>query len=403
MRNEFDIAIVGAGPVGALLACALKDHGLEIALLDARTPPDYDPKAEVDLRVLAVSPASRRMLEAVGAWRHVATARYCAYGEMRVWDATGKGSIHFDSATVGEPALGYIVENTLLQSALWSELRDAKQVALMHPAQAESLTLEADAATLVVSGGRRIRAKLVVAADGTESATRTLAGIEVRRAGYGQRAIVAHVRTERPHSRTAWQRFLPTGPLAFLPLADGRVSIVWSAEDAEAERLLALDDSAFCAELTQASDARLGQALAVSKRAAFPLQRLHAEEYVRRRFALAGDAAHAVHPLAGQGVNLGLLDAASLAEVILDAQARGRDIGDYSVLRRYARWRTGDNQAMIFALDGFKRLFSNDVAPLAMLRNAGLSAVDRFTPLKHVFVRRAMGLSGDLPALARAI
>lgn len=402
MKNDFDVAIVGGGPVGALLACALKDHDLEIALLDARTPPAYDPQAEVDLRVLAVSPASKRMLEAVGAWRHVAAARYCAYGEMRVWDATGRGSIHFDSAAVGEPALGYIVENALLQSALWAELRDAKQLSLLHPAQPEALALEADGAILMVSGGRRIHARLVVAADGAESATRSLAGIEVQRAGYGQRAIVAHVRTEQPHGNTAWQRFLPTGPLAFLPLADGRVSIVWSVEDAEAERLLALDDAPFCTELTQASDARLGRALAVSKRVAFPLQRLHAEEYVRGRFALAGDAAHAVHPLAGQGVNLGLLDAASLAEVILDAHARGRDIGDYSVLRRYARWRAGDNQAMIFALDGFKRLFSNDVAPLTMLRNAGLSAVDRFTPLKHVFVRRAMGLSGDLPALARA-
>jgi len=213
--------------------------------------------------------------------------------------------------------------------------------------------------------------------------------------------VVAHVRTELPHQTTAWQRFLPTGPVAFLPLADGRCSIVWSANEMEAARILALDDAGFCAALTAASDSRLGTVQSTTRRLAFPLQRLHAREYVRGRFALAGDAAHALHPLAGQGVNLGLLDAAALAEVIGDAVQKGRDVGDLGVLRRYERWRKGDNLAMIFALDAFKRLFSNENAGISMVRNAGLRAVDRFTPLKHAFVRRAMGLSGDLPALAR--
>jgi 2-octaprenylphenol hydroxylase len=401
MKFDSDIAIVGGGVVGAALACALKDSGLSITLLDAQAPAPYDAKAEVDLRVFALSRASRRIFEALGAWEAVAAARLSPYREMQVWDAGGKGSIHFDSAELGEPELGYIAENSLLQHALWKQLQGHPRVTLLAPAKPGSLTLDDEGATLALDRGRRLQARLVVAADGAASATRALAGIEVESEPYGQRAVVAHVRTEQPHRETAWQRFLTTGPVAFLPLADGRVSVVWSADEAEAERVLKLDDAGFCAALTEASDARLGKVLSSTRRAAFPLQRLHAKDYVRGRFALAGDAAHAVHPLAGQGVNLGLLDAAALAETILEAARAGRDIGDLGVLRRYERWRKGDNLAMIFALDGFKRLFSNDVAPLTTLRNAGLRAVDRFTPLKHAFVRRAMGLSGDLPVLAR--
>ena len=401
MKHDFDLIIVGGGVVGAALACALKDQDLSIALLDAQDPAPFDPNADADLRVFALSRASRRILQAVGAWEAVAAGRISPYREMHVWDARGEGSIHFDSAALGEAELGYIVENRLLQHALWAQLRENRRVTLLHPVKPESLELTEEGATLAVSGGRRLKARLVVAADGAGSATREMAGITTENAPYGQRAVVAHVRTQQPHGMTAWQRFLPTGPVAFLPLADGRVSVVWSADEVEAERILALDDAGFCAALTEASASRLGTVQSTTKRLSFPLQRLHARDYVRARFALAGDAAHAVHPLAGQGMNLGLLDAATLADVITDAARKGRDIGDLGVLRRYERWRKGDNMAMIFALDGFKRLFSNDIAPLPLLRNAGLRAVDGFTPLKHAFMRRAMGLSGDLPHLAR--
>jgi 2-octaprenylphenol hydroxylase len=401
MKFDHDVAIVGGGVVGSALACALSDVGLNVALIDALTPVPYDAKAEVDLRVFALSVASRHILEALQVWDTVAAARVSPYREMRVWDAGGKGRIHFDSADLGQAELGYIVENVLLQHALWARLTGDSQVRMIHPAKAASLSLDDESATLTLDAGQRLKVRLVVAADGAGSATRTLAGIEVDNLLYDQRAVVAHVRTEQLHQATAWQRFLPTGPVALLPLADGRVSVVWSADETEAARILSLPDAGFCGALTTASEARLGQVVTTTRRAAFPLQRLHSREYVRGRFALAGDAAHALHPLAGQGVNLGLLDAAALAQVIAEAARKGRDIGDLGVLRRYERWRKGDNLAMIFALDGFKRLFSNDVAGVSMLRNVGLRAVDRFTPLKHAFVRRAMGLSGDLPLLAR--
>ncbi|HEY1772506.1 MAG TPA: UbiH/UbiF/VisC/COQ6 family ubiquinone biosynthesis hydroxylase [Gammaproteobacteria bacterium] len=401
MKFDSDIAIVGAGVVGSALACALADVGQSVALIDAQTPAPYDAKAEVDLRVFALSMASRHILEALQVWDSVAATRLSPYRDMQVWDAGGKGSVHFDSADLGQPELGYIAENSLLQHALWARLKGNSQVRMIHPAKVTALSFEDESATVTLDNGQRLRVRLVVAADGAGSATRSLVGIDVDNVLYDQRAVVAHVCTEQPHRETAWQRFLPKGPVALLPLADGRVSVVWSAEESEAACILALDDAGFCAALTSASEARLGQVTATTRRVAFPLQRLHAREYVRPRFALAGDAAHALHPLAGQGVNLGLLDAAALAEVITEAARKGRDVGDLGVLRRYERWRKGDNLAMIFALDAFKRLFSNENAGVARLRNVGLRAVDRFTPLKHAFVRRAMGLSGDLPLLAR--
>ncbi|MGH8283009.1 MAG: UbiH/UbiF/VisC/COQ6 family ubiquinone biosynthesis hydroxylase [Gammaproteobacteria bacterium] len=399
--SSFDVVIVGAGVVGTALACALRNTDLHIATLDAREPPRFAAGAELDMRVFALSPASQRILDALGAWETIRATCVAPYSEMRVWDATGNGRIHFDCADVGEPALGYIVENRLIQHALWLRLKTADNITAIHPATPEAVKIGADQVTLSLQDGRHLHTRLLVAGDGADSATRKLVGIDTLSAAYGQQAIVAHVRTEKPHRDTAWQRFLPTGPIALLPLQDGRVSVVWSLDDAPAEEIRTLDDSAFCAAVTQASEGVLGNVTATTPRAAFSLQRLHASEYVRSRVALTGDAAHAVHPLAGQGVNMGLLDMAALADVILAAQARQRDIGDLSVLRRYQRARKADNLAMIMALDGLKRLFSNEIAPLRLLRNVGLRAVDRFTPLKSAFMRRAMGLSGELPPLAR--
>ncbi|MGA9852572.1 MAG: UbiH/UbiF/VisC/COQ6 family ubiquinone biosynthesis hydroxylase [Gammaproteobacteria bacterium] len=401
MKQDFDLVIVGAGVVGAALACALCNSGLRIVILDAREPPRFPAKSELDLRVFALSPASQRILRALGVWESMRAIRVAPYTRMNVWDATGSGRIHFDCADVGETALGYIVENQLIQHALLKQLEGIRNIMTIWPATPETADFDADGVVLTLQDGQHLKASLLVAADGAESATRKLAGIETAGESYGQQAIVAHVSTEKLHHDTAWQRFLPSGPIALLPLADGRSSVVWSLDDARAVEIRQLDDAAFCAAVTEASAAILGKVTATSQRAAFPLQRMHAREYVRPRFALIGDAAHALHPLAGQGVNLGLLDMAVLADVILAAHARQRDIGDLGVLRRYQRTRKGDNLTMIAALDGFKRLFSNEIAPLRLLRNTGLRAVDRFTPLKDAFMRRAMGLSGDLPPLAR--
>ncbi|MGH8377378.1 MAG: UbiH/UbiF/VisC/COQ6 family ubiquinone biosynthesis hydroxylase, partial [Gammaproteobacteria bacterium] len=376
---EFDLIIVGAGAVGTALVCALRNSGLRIAVLDAHEPPRFAAGTELDLRVFALSSASQRILGALGAWETIRATRVSPYTEMHVWDATGSGRIHFDCADVGVSALGYIVENRLILHALWEQLEIAKQITAIYPAQPDAVQFDADAVTLTLQDGQRLHARLLVAADGAGSVTRTLAGIETAGESYAQQAVVAHVRTEKSHCDTAWQCFLPTGPIALLPLQDGRVSVVWSLDEARAEEIRTLDDAAFCAAVTQASAGVLGKVTTTTPRAAFPLQRLHANEYVRPRFALVGDAAHAVHPLAGQGVNLGLLDMATLTEVILTAQTGQRDIGDLSVLRRYQRARKGDNLAMIIALDSLKRLFSNDIAPLRLLRNAGLRAVDRFT------------------------
>ncbi len=399
--SRFDVVIVGAGAIGTALACVLRNSGLQIALVDAREPQAFTAAVEVDLRVFALSPASRNLLESLGAWQTIQSQRVAAYTEMHVWDATGSGCIHFDCADVGEAALGYIVENGLMQHALRMQLQTAHNVTAIHPATPESVEIDPQQATLTLQDGRRLHARLLVAADGAQSATRKLVGIETHSASYGQTAIVAHVATHKPHCRTAWQRFLPTGPIALLPLQDGRSSVVWSLDNACAAEVQRLDEAGFCAAVTTASDAILGQVTASTPRAGFPLQRMHTREYVHARFALIGDAAHALHPLAGQGVNMGFKDMAALGALILDAQQRHRDFGDLSVLRRYQRTRKGDNLVMITALDGFKRLFSNDNAPLSWLRNTGLRAVDRFTPLKSAFMRRAMGLPANFTGILR--
>lgn len=395
-----DVAIVGAGMVGAALAALLVRSGLNIMVIEAGSI-EVMPRRRNEGRVSALNAAAERILAAAGAWQAILADGACPYREMHVWDAVGAGSIHFDSADIGEARLGYIVDNQSVVDALIARLRGATGLRLRPQARVSALSQLADEVFLDLDDGSRISARLVVGADGAGSHVRRLSGLEVLTHDYEQRAIVASVTTELPHHRTAWQRFLPTGPLAFLPLADGRCSIVWSTSVAHAEALLAMDEQSFRQELGAAFDHRLGLITACGPRAAFPLRRQHATRYVAPRVALVGDAAHVVHPLAGQGANLGFLDAAALAEVVTDAAARSADIGSSRVLRRYERWRKGDNLATMWAMDGFKRLFSSPVPALRVARSAGLGLTDALTPVKHVLVRRAMGLCGDLPALAR--
>lgn len=396
----YDVVIVGGGMVGALLACALGDSSLKVAVIE-RQRAAVPMLADYELRVSALTLASRAMLDTLGAWPGIERRRYAEVSAMRVWDAQGAGEIHFDAAEIGERCLAYIVENSVIVAALHERLQQYTNVHVLSGVEIADLAM-ADVAQIHLADGRRVHARLLVAADGADSDIRRRLAIDVRRLGMEQQAIVATVRTERPHEGVAHQAFLATGPLAFLPLPEAHsCSIVWSADSAHAESLLALDDTRFTAALQQAFGDGLGRVEAASARLAFPLMLAHAERYVVARAALIGDAAHTVHPLAGQGVNLGLLDAAVLAEVVLDAAAERRDIGTVHVLRRYERWRKGDNLAMIAATGGFKYLFGNDGPLLNRLRGAGLLATHALTPLKQMIIRRASGLVGDLPRLAR--
>ncbi|HEX6834884.1 MAG TPA: UbiH/UbiF/VisC/COQ6 family ubiquinone biosynthesis hydroxylase [Rudaea sp.] len=390
-RGGVDVAIVGAGMVGAALALALAREGFDVALVESRAPAPWQREDEVDLRVVALAPSSIALFERLDVWTSIAAARACAYRRMHVWDALAPGALTFDAADDGLASLGSIVENRLIQHVLWQAVERDARISLRCPACVLATEASDAVRTLELEDGSRIAARLVVAADGADSALRTLAGIATHDRDYVQRAVVAHVGTERPHESTAWQRFLPEATLAFLPLADGRSSIVWSAPQAEAERLLALDEAAFRAELGSAFDFRLGPITSTTARAAFPLRLKLADRYVAPRFALVGDAAHVVHPLAGQGVNLGLRDVDELCGVLVDARTARRDIASETALRRYERRRRSDNAIAARSFDAIQRVFGASSLPLATLRGAGLELVDRIAPLKRLFARHAAG------------
>ncbi len=403
IKTDYDLLIAGGGMVGSALACALGDTDLKIALLEGTPLERIRPTAELDIRVSAISRASQRIFAAVGAWDGMTAWRVSPFRDMRVWDASGFGQIHFDSASLGEPLLGWIIENRVIQFALLERARQLPAVELLCPAALEAAQPDGPCWRVRLNDGREFTTRLLVGADGAQSKVRQLAGIDTSGWEYGQKAVVANVRTAEPHQETAWQRFLPTGPLAFLPLQDGCCSIVWSTTPDQADSLLALDEYDFGHALGEAFKQRLGPITQVGARGAFPLRLQHARGYVKPGLALIGDAAHVVHPLAGQGVNLGLLDAATLAEVIADAIAERREIGSLTVLRRYERWRKGDNLLMLGVMDGFKRLFSATASPVRLLRNIGLNLTDAMDPIKNMIARRAMGLAGDLPRLARTV
>jgi len=407
-RSVHDVAIVGAGMVGAALALALAREGFDVALIESRAPPAWRAEDEVDLRVVALASSSISMFERLGVWKTMCDARACAYARMHVWDGLAPGQLNFDAAESGERALGYIVENRLIQHVLWQALQADARVALRCPAKVASTEVDDEHRALLLDDGSRINARLVVAADGADSALRRLLEIDTQDRDYRQRAIVAHVRTQRAHENTAWQRFVPGATIAFLPLGDAqplpatrdlqgaraparRSSIVWSVPDAEAERLLALADADFCNELGVASDFRLGAITACTARAAFPLRLKLADDYAAPRFALVGDAAHVVHPLAGQGVNLGLRDVQELCAALVETRAAQRDFANDAVLRRYERRRRSDNAIAAHGFDAIQRLFGSESMPLATLRGLGLSAVDKIGPLKRWFARHAAG------------
>ncbi|SDQ28734.1 2-octaprenyl-6-methoxyphenol hydroxylase /2-octaprenyl-3-methyl-6-methoxy-1,4-benzoquinol hydroxylase [Pseudomonas sp. UC 17F4] len=407
MEMRADLLIVGAGMVGSALALALQHSGLEILLLDGSplSIKPFDQQSAFEPRVSALSAASQRILERLGAWQGVSERRLSPYSDMHVWDGSGTGQIHFSAASVHAEVLGHIVENRVVQDGLLERLHDS-EIGLLANARLEQMRRSGDDWLLTLADGRTLRAPLVIAADGANSAVRRLTGCETREWDYLHHAIVTSVRCARPHQATAWQRFTDEGPLAFLPLLrDGQqdwCSIVWSTTPEQAEHLMALSDEAFCAELERAFEGRLGGVLQADPRVCVPLRQRHAKRYVAEGLALIGDAAHTIHPLAGQGVNLGFLDAAVLAEELLHAYERGERLADIRVLSRFERRRMPHNLALMAAMEGFERLFQADPLPLRWLRNSGLKWIEQLPEAKALFVRQALGLSGDLPELARA-
>lgn len=396
--------------VGACLAAAAANDRelgrLRIAMLDASPPMQPPADADVDLRVSAVSRGSQRILESFGAWPLIPEQYRSAYSEMVVWDAGGKpfgsGAIRFSASETSEPNLGHIVENRRLQWSIYTAPAFTSGVTLLRATLA-GLTFENDVAAALLGDGRRVTASLIVGADGASSASRKLAGIETYGWTYEQHAFVTHVRTEHPHRHTAWQRFQSNGPIAFLPLADGRSSIVWTTKPEHAQALVGGEPQAVADEIAAALDHVLGAVTIEGPRAAFPLALTHAKQYCLPRFVLVGDAAHALHPLAGQGVNLGLLDCAALIETLsaeLAETGSAATLAELRVLRRYERWRKSENAFALGLIDGLNRLFSNSNDALGWLRRTGLSLVNGSTFTKRALIGRAMGIAGEIPKLA---
>ena len=386
-----DIVVVGGGMVGAAAALALSRAGFKTALVEARAPQPWQPQHEMDLRVVGLAPSSIQLLDDMDVWTSIREARSSAYSHMHVWDAESGASISFDAASEDRQQLGYIVENNLVQWTLWQAL-EAAGVQRLCPSQVLAFEAREDRIQLELDDGQSLNAGLLVAADGAASPLRQLAGIGTRGRDYEQSAVVAHLQTERPHENTAWQRFLPAGPLALLPLADGRSSLVWSMPEDEARRVLALDDQGFLGELGIASDFRLGRILATSARAAFPLKLQLAQRYQAERFVLLGDAAHAVHPLAGQGVNLGLRDVTELRDTLVAARLAGRDIGAEHVLRRYARRRRSADTLDALGLDALARIYAWQSPPMVAARGFGVRLLDRLSPIKRRIADHAAGI-----------
>lgn len=398
MNENFHVVIVGAGVAGltvaALLAQSSARERLRITLVDAQQRPAQAKNEDVALRVSAIATGSSELLQSIGAWSFVDAERVVSYDAMRVWDESSSAdsgdALFFEAAEFAVPQLGFIVENVLLQTAILEVLRHEK-VELLFESPIAALHAQDSGQLVQLDDGRTLGADLVIGADGTRSRIRESAGIETREWAYGQSAFVTHLRPERAHCNTAWQRFLSNGPLGMLPLGDGRISVVWSTTDEQAGWAMAATDAALGRALSEASDHVLGKLTVAGPRGTFPLQAKHARDYVKAGVALIGDAAHAVHPLAGQGANLGLQDAACLAGVIATALQNGEYPGDRPVLRRFERARKGENATMLHFMTGLNRLFATDSTLLKELRTTGMRLFNKSGPIREHVVSVALG------------
>ena len=407
---DFDLLIVGGGMVGASLACALGNSPLKIGVLEA-TPFESASQPSFDTRTLALAYGTRRIFESLDLWPAIAEGGVTPIRRIHVSDRGHIGSSHLDSQSEGVDALGYVAETRLLGRVLHDRMRSFDNVQFLCPAQVTQVNLETTRASVEITqdaGRRRLSARLLVAADGGNSCIRQLLGIKTFRMGYDQHAVIANVAMDRLHQGVAYERFTASGPMALLPSRDpdgteNVYALVWTVKSAERDEVLRLDDAAFLAQLQQRIGERAGRFVKVGERAVYPLGWMQSREHVRQRLAIIGNAAHTLHPVAGQGFNLGLRDVAVLAQVVLDGVKCGQDPGELALLREYAKWRRRDQLETALFTDGLVRTFSTAFPPLALARNIGLTLIDILPPVKHALARHAMGLAGKLPRLARGL
>ena len=398
--KEFDVVIVGGGMVGATVGCGLGNTNLKVAIIEQAVPDDFSIDQPHDLRVSALSLASKNILKSVGAWEGVLNRRYCPFKRMRVWETAG--DTEFNSDDIDLPELGYIVENRVTQLALLEKLADFDNVELFAPTSIKNIDYNVSGqTTLRLADGNELQTKVLVAADGGNSRVRQTVGLGVTSWDYKQHAMVIYVETDYEQQDITWQRFVPSGPQAFLPLTGNYGSIVWYNSADEVRRLKKLSSEELILELTATFPDCLGKIKQVLGVASFPLKRQHAQHYVKKGIALVGDAAHMINPLAGQGVNIGLLDAAALAEVLVEANEKSENISDIAVLQRYEKMRRNENLRMMTVMDAFYRVFSNKILPVKFFRNFGLGLAERISPVKNKVMRMAIGLDGNLPKLAQ--
>lgn len=403
MQAIYDVVIVGGGMVGGTLACALGNTDLKVAVIENSLPDQFDPEQSHDLRVSALSVASENILRNINVWPGLESRRVCPYQRMKVWEVSeSHAGTLFDAQEMGYNHLGHIVENRILQLALIDQLQAYDNVDLFLPDHPESIDFSPGSSLLELASGKQLVAKLLVAADGGNSNVRSSANIGVSKTDYDQYALVASVTTAYEQQDITWQQFYPTGPRAFLPLSGNKASLVWYDKPERVKYLATLSNDELLSELLTHFPEELGEIDAVLGRAYFPLKCQHAHAYVKEGVALVGDSAHIINPLAGQGVNIGLLDAAQLAEVILEGYQSGLDISSLDVLNPYEKMRKHHNMLMQQTMHVFYHVFSNNILPLKLIRNIGLGLAQNITPAKRKVMAFAMGLEGGLPELARS-
>ncbi len=397
--QKYDIIIVGGGMVGATLACALGNSNYSVAIIERNIPSAFDPQQPHDLRVSALSIASQKILQTIGAWDNIVNKRTCPFARMRVWETVG--DTEFNCRDSGLSELGFIVENRVIQLSLLEHIPHFSNLHLISDVNIDFIDYNHDCSTIQLDNQYQLQCKLLIAADGGQSRTRHAMGIGVNSWDYDQHALVINVETALPQQDITWQRFVKQGPQAFLPLSGHHASLVWYNAPDNIKKLKSLSDKALIEAIEQTFPQCLGAIEKIEGKASFPLKRQHAQQYVKQGAAVIGDAAHMINPLAGQGVNIGLLDAAALAEILWDAQQNKQNFADLSLLKNYEAMRKQENLKMMTVMDLFYRVFSNDILPIKILRNLGLGMAEHIKPAKIRVMKEAMGLEGKRPKLAK--